>query len=277
MQVLKDLSPEIKTALGNIMSLCQQIQGNASAEDGAGSGQGGQGPATDEILQAYAAMKEAEAGRQEAPPEGVTKPVENETEESKTAKAIKSMSPAARKALAKALQASDPDASTASDTAETRIDDQPEDNADLSEVEKTLVRGLIALNARVTKSATPASPVDPQMAAIATIAKSLEVVLKNQQRQDFIFGELLEGLGVAKAFAPEGGQSPTKVEKAAIPLAGMPGMGLDINQLIKTLVEANVQKSGGSNNYQGDSRGNQIRNDLGEVAKALFGQPVAHQ
>jgi hypothetical protein len=246
MKIQKELNPEVKSALANIESLVQQILGmeQAEGEGEGGEGNGGGQPTVDDIMKALATMK-AETSRQEPVATGAGGPASTTEEKPDETKAKKD------------VVSGKADASTANDPANTRIDDQPPENDDLASL---LRKALTAVEGN--KPEPVQKSMDPTLTALTAVAKSLKAVADRQSQQGMVLGELLEGLGVAKAFEAK----PTVLK--GMPLANLPGQ-ITAEDLIAALVNKSTENQAVAKSHGGD-KGQEVRKDLGTIATALW-------
>lgn len=132
------------------------------------------------------------------------------------------------------VQKQESDGSTASDTADERIEDIPEQTEEnVDEVAKSIVKLL--QKAPVNKSVSNKSKIrqgnnTPVLVAMNALTKVVKSLAENQNEQDQALSSILEGLGVAEAVKPQ------KVEKA-LPVvnADLANVLMEVNKSLKQL------------------------------------------
>lgn len=200
-QVTKSNAEET-AVIQNIAALVQQLQSMEAAEIGNEGGEGEEMNQT-KLPGANIAMKGEESGRTEAP-QNVMNPDAKPKEQGIAPWDGDDEVKKAMKMIAKAMQASDTDGSTANDSGEERAEELPEvDEENVKEVAKMLAKMMGKKT--VAKSRSSASP---EMAQMFQVMKSLA---DRVEQQGAVIGELLEGLGVAKSVVAD---PATQVQKS---------------------------------------------------------------
>jgi hypothetical protein len=191
------LSPEQKQALMNAKALIQEIE---SMEGGT---QEGEEPINQEAEMAFnpkEQMGEQPEGEEMTQPADGTKKTP-EVKESFSKKTYKDISQIAK-----------PDASTANDKAETKVEDRPDqDEENIGEVAKALATIAQSLQRKnVAKSQT--SNGAELVGVINELTKVVKSLAASQANQGAALEDILEGLGVAKSIETK--QQALRVEKS---------------------------------------------------------------
>jgi len=164
------ITSEMKSTLMNIQSLIQQLLAEEGAE---------YAPEAEPMKEA---MKAAFTSA-EAPKNPNDENEENEDEDMDE--------------VMKAIIEGDPDASTASSTAEERQEDLPKwDEENVDEVAKALMRMLTKSKEPVRKSIS--AKADSRDLMMLSVAKAVNKIAERVGQQDLVLKDMLEGLGVAK-------------------------------------------------------------------------------
>jgi hypothetical protein len=249
------LTPEQKQALMNAKALIQEIEAME------GGSQEGDAPADKpEAQEAQMAFNPDEQMGDQPEGENATQPKDEkkqpEVKESFTKKTYKDIS-----------QMATPDASTARDKAEDKVDDIPDqDEENIGEVAKalaTIARSLQAKN--VAKSATPTG--SELVGVINELTKVVKSMMETQKNQGAVLEDVLEGLGVAKSI--EAKQEALRVEKSN---ERRPVATTDTNQVLLEVTKALQAIAGnkGDQTYTVGNNSSDVRKSLAENIEALL-------
>ena len=190
------LSPEQKQALMNAKALIQEIE---SMEGGT---QEGEEPINQEAEMAF--NPKEQMGEQ---PEG------EQVTEPKDAKKIPEVKESFSKKTYKDIsQIAKPDASTANDKAEEKVEDRPDqDEENIGEVAKALATIAQSLQ-RKNVAKSQASSGSELVVVINELTKVVKSLAASQTNQGAVLEDILEGLGVAKSIETK--QDALRVEKS---------------------------------------------------------------
>jgi len=229
------VTSEMKSTIMNIQSLLQQLL----AEEGA------------EYAPEAEPMKEAAMKAEFTPAEAPNNPNEphDEDEEEKDG-------------VMKAIIEGDPDASTASDSAEERVEDIPEwDEENVDDVAKAIMRMLTkSRKMPVAKSARPAKAESRDLVLLA-VTKTLGQVTERLSQQDRVIKDMLEGMGVASVLEEH------QVQKS------VPVQSTDNSVVMKEFLNS-LFEAAGQNGVRKDipvAPVDAARKNLSEAARALRG------
>jgi hypothetical protein len=161
-----------------------------------------------------------------------------------------------------------PDASTARDKAEEKVDDRPDqDEENIGEVAKalaTIARSLQIKN--VAKSAAPAAGTE-LVGVINELTKVVKSMMQTQANQGAVLEDVLEGLGVAKSI--EDKQASLKVEKSN---DRKPVATTDTNQVLLEVTKAlqSLAANQGTGTYRVGENSSDVRKALAENIESLL-------